>query len=232
MASDFGMLVSRFNTSTPTVSADDTLRELRIDEGGRVYTRLADDRDLTLRYFEDGESVDGTPANDRGIVMLGKNDADSDYQMLRVRDDGSLIVAMESGTDVSGHSDGTGGIFAAADSRGEVGLTTGTWVKIHEVPVASGTVHADGFGYMSDKNTIFQLCLSDDTGTDGHDRADVTEILDAQMTTSARPSDHVEYNRSKDKAGGTNVALVLWAKQLQQGGNGIGSGSINAHTTT
>lgn len=236
MAADFGMLVARYNTSTPAYSSDNDLRELRIDTGGRVHSRLTDDRDVSVRYFQDGEAVDGTPALDRGILILGKNDNDSNYQVLRVNDDGSLVVSPQSGTDISGHSDGTGGTFSDTDSRGEIALDNssgGTWVLIHEIPVgAAFTAHISGFSYMSDKNTIFQLCLSDDSGVDGHDRADVVEILDSQMSVSARPSDHVTLARALDKAGGTNIAIVLWAKQLQSGANGIGSGSINASTTS
>lgn len=232
MAADFGLLVGRFNTSTPSISTDNSLREIRIDSGGRLHSRLTDDRDVSIRYFNDEESVDATPSNDKGILILGKNDVNSNYQVLRVNDDGSLVVSTQAGTDNSEHSDGTGGIFSPTDIRGEITLTIGTWVKIHDIPVTSGRVHIDGWSFLADKNTLFQICMSDDTGLDGHDRADVIEILDSQLTTSGKPSDHENFGRALTRNGGTNIAVVIWAKQLQTGNVGIGSGMINSHITT
>ena len=52
------------------------------------------------------------------------------------------------------------------------------------------------------------------------------------MATSARPSDVVPFSRAKDRAGGANIALIVWAKQLQSGPVGIASAAIDAHTTT
>lgn len=235
MAKDFGLFVGRYNTSTPTLTADNDLREMRLDSGGRLYTRLADDRDEALRYFYDGESVNGTPNTDRGILILGKNDTDSNYQAFKLNDDGSLAVSFQSGTDVSSAADADGSIggpFAPADTVGEIALTEDVWIKIHEIAVATGTLHIDGFSYGSDKNTIFQLVMSDDTGADGHVRADAVELVDTMLTTSSRPSDHVSYSRQLDKAGGTNIAVALYAKQLQSGTAGVAWGMINAHVTT
>lgn len=235
MAADFGMLVSRFNTATPVYTADNSLRELRIDSGGRLYTRLADDRDEALRYFYDGEAVNASPNTDRGILILGKNDTDSDYQAFKLNDDGSLAVSFQSGSDVSAAADGDGAIggpFADTDTVGEIALTVGTWVKIQEIAVAAGTLHIDGFSFSSDKNTIFQLVMSDDTLQDNHTRADATELIDTQMSTSARPSDHVSYQRQLDRAGGTDIAVVIYAKQLQAGTAGVAWSMINAHVTS
>lgn len=232
MAADFGLLVGRFNTSTPSLSSDNSLREVRLDAGGRLYSRLADDRDAAIRYFNDGEAVDGTPANDKGVLVLGKNDTDSNYQVLRVNNDGSLVISSDAGDDISEHSDATGGIFSASDTRGEVALTIGNWIKIKEIAVASGKVSIDGWSFLSDKNTIFQIVMSDDSGVDGHSRADTIEILDSQMSTSARPSEHENFRRTLTRDGGANIAVVVWAKQLQEGVAGIASSMINAHTTT
>lgn len=229
---DFGLLVGRFSSATPNISTDNTLRELRLDAGGRVYSRLADDRDAAIRYFNDGEAVDGTPANDKGVIVLGKNEVDGNYQMLRVADDGSLIVSAHSGTDSSAAADGTGGTYNATDSEGEVALTQGSWVLIQSMAIASGKVHLDGWSYGSDKNTIFQLCLANDTGVNGVTRSDVTEILDMQMTTSARPSDHVGFNRAVTRNGGANIFVAIFAKQLQAGAAGVGFSMVNAHRTT
>ena len=223
---DFGLLVGRFSTSTPSVSTNDTLRELRIDGGGRLFSRLADDRDVSIRYFEDGESVDGTPANDRGIVILGKNDTDSNYQMFRLADDGSLIVSFQGGADASEAAD------KGLSNDGEVALVVNTWVLLQEKAVSSGKIHVDGWSFASDKNTIFQIALVDDTGADGVERTDITELLDSQVTTSARPSDHASFNRALSRAGGTNIKIAIFAKQIQAGANGVGLSMINAHTTT
>lgn len=226
---DFGLLVARYNTSTPSVTTDKELRELRIDSGGRVHARLTDDRDVSVRYFHDGESVDGTVALDKGLIILGKNDTDSNYQVLRVNDDGSLVVSFESGTDISAAGDGTGGTYSATDVEGEVALTVGNWVLIKSIPVASGKLHIDGWSFGSDKNCIFQLCIIDSATVN---RAGVIEILDSQMSTSARPSDHVCFNRAISRPGGTNVNIGVFAKQLQSGTAGVGLGMVNAHTTT
>lgn len=224
MANDFGLLVGRYNSSTPVISADNTLREIRIDAGGRLHTRLTDDRDVSLRYFHDGEAVDGTVALDKGLLILGKNDTDSNYQALRVSDDGSLVVSSDSGTDASEAADKAN----AAD--GEVALTSGSWVLVQSILVSSGKIHVDGWSYSSDKNTQFQIALATAAGTPV--RGDITEILDTMITTSSRPSDHVAYNRAISRAGGTNVKLCIFAKQLQSGVNGVASSMINAHTTT
>lgn len=226
---DFGQLVARYNSSTPSVSTDNTLRELRIDSGGRVHTRVTDDRDVSPRYFRDGESVDGTPANDRGFIILGKNDTDSNYQVLRVNDDGSLVVSMDAGSDVSLAADATGGTYSPTDVEGEVALTVGNWVLVQEIPVTSGKAHIDGWSFCSDKNTLFQLCIIDNATSN---RAGVVEILDSQISTSARPSDHVSFKRSLTHNGGANKKLAVFAKQLQSGAAGVGLSMINAHTTT
>jgi hypothetical protein len=226
---DFGQLVARYNTAAPSITVDKELRELRIDSGGRVHTRLTDDRDVSVRYFHDGEAVDGTVALDKGLIILGKNDTDSNYQVLRVNDDGSLVVSFEAGVDISAAGDGTGGTYSATDVEGEVALTVGSWVLIKSIPVLTGKLHIDGWSFGSDKNCIFQLCLLDAAGTT---RASVVEILDSQMSTSARPSDHVGFNRAISRAGGTNVKIGIFAKQLQSGTAGVGLGMVNAHTTT
>lgn len=229
---DFGILVSRYSSATPVVSTDNTLRELRIDGGGRLFSRLADDRDAAIRYFNDGEAVDGTPALDKGVLILGKNDVDSNYQVLRVLNDGSLSVSFNAGTDISEAADATGGTYTATDTEGEVALTQGNWVLIQSIAVASGTANIDGWSYGSDKNCIFQLCLVDDALANGVTRADVTEILDSQITSSSRPSDHVGFNRSLTRSGGANIHLAIFAKQLQSGANGVATSMINAHQTT
>lgn len=226
---DFGLLVARFNTSTPNYTADNDLRNLRIDSGGRVHTRLTDDRDVSLRYFHDGEAVDGTVALDKGLIILGKNDTDNNYQVLRVNDDGSLVVSSEAGTDVSLASDATGGTYGPTDVEGEVALVIGQWVLVQSIPVTTGKLHVDGWSFASDKNCIFQLCIVDNATTN---RAGVVEILDSHISTSARPSDHVGFNRAISRAGGANVKIAVFAKQLQQGTAGVALSSINAHTTT
>lgn len=226
---DFGLLVARFNTSTPNYTADNDLRNLRIDSGGRVHTRLTDDRDVSLRYFHDGEAVDGTVALDKGLIILGKNDTDNNYQVLRVNDDGSLVVSSDAGTDVSLASDATGGTYGPTDVEGEVALVVGQWVLVQSIPVTTGKLHVDGWSFASDKNCIFQLCIVDNATTN---RAGVVEILDSHISTSARPSDHVGFNRAISRAGGANVKIAVFAKQLQQGTAGVALSSINAHTTT
>ena len=230
MAKDWGVQTGRVNSTLPSYG-EDAIAEIRIDSTGRIMTRLADGNENFLSYFEDGEAVGSGAPDDRGILVLGKNDTDSNYQVLRVNDDGSLIVSLQAGTDVSAHSDKTGA-FGPTDTIGEVALVLTTWTKIIEIPIATGTAHLTGWEFLSDKNTHFQVVLSDDTGTDGHDRADAVEILSSAMATSARPSDVVPFSRAKDRAGGTNIALVVWAKQLQSGPVGIASAAIDAHTTT
>lgn len=232
MAADFGLLVGRFNTGTPALSADNDLRELRLDPNGRLHTRLSDGNDNTPSYFADGDAVGsgvgdhaGT-AEDRGLLVLGKNDTDSNYQILRVNDDGSLVVSFQAGTEVSEAAD------KGNANDGEVALVVGTWVLIQELAVPTGQININGWSYTSDKNTIFQMCLVDDTGADGSDRADITEILDSMITTSARPSDHVSYQRALARSGGTNIKVAIFAKQLQSGAAGVGLSMINANTTT
>lgn len=230
MAADFGLLVARYNTSTPAYTNDNDLRELRIDAGGRVHTRATDGNDNTISYFADGDAVGSGAPDDRGVLVLGLNPVNNNYQILRLNDDGSLVVSSQSGTDISSAADSTGGIFSATDSRGEVALTVGNWVLVKSIPVgASLTAHINGWSYASDKNTIFQLCLVNAATST---RADVSEIWDSHLTTSARPSDHVGFNRPLDQAGGTNVKLTIWAKQLQQGAAGVAWAMINANTTT
>lgn len=226
---DFGLLVARFNTSAPNYTANNDLRSLRIDSGGRVHTRLTDDRDVSLRYFHDGEAVDASPNLDKGILILGKNDVNSNYQALRVNDDGSLVTSSEAGTDVSLAADATGGTYGPSDVEGEVVLTVGTWVLIQSIPIAANKMHIDGWSFASDKNCIFQLCVIDNATTN---RAGVIEILDSHISTSARPSDHINFNRALTRLGGTNVKMAVFAKQLQNGAAGVALSSINAHTTT
>jgi hypothetical protein len=220
---DFGLLVARFSTATPNIATDNVLRELRIDSGGRVHSRLTDDRDMSLRYFLDGEAVTGGNT-DRGIVMLGLNATDSNYQMFRVNDDGSLSVSFNSGTDASEAADKAN----AAD--GEIALSSGNWVLIQSKALASGKMHVSGWSFGSDKNTVFQLALAEAAAAPV--RADITEILDTQIATSARPSDHVSFERSLDRNGGANVKLCVFAKQVQSGGNGVAFSMMNYYTTT
>jgi hypothetical protein len=232
MASDFGLLVGRYSSGEPTIASDQELRELRIDVNGRAHVRLNDGNDNTLSYFADGDAVNSGVGNaseaagDRGLLILGKDDLNSTYQVLKVKDDGSLVVSLDGGLDVSEAAKSNG------VDDGEVTLTVGTWVKVQEIAVASGRININGFSYASDKNTVFQLVLSDDTAINGHDRADLTEIIDTHITTSARPSDHVSYNKEINKNGGTNISLVLWAKQLQAGTAGVAFSSINANTVS
>jgi len=218
---DFGLLVARFNTATPNYTADNDLRELRIDAGGRVHSRLTDDRDVSIRYFLDGESVG---AGDRGVFILGKNDTDNNYQALRVNDDGSLSVSFNAGADVSEAAD------KANANDGEVPLSVANWVLIQSKAVTSGKLHISGWSFASDKNTIFQLALAVAAGAPL--RADITEILDSQISTSSRPSDHVSYDRALDRSGGANVKLCIFAKQLQSGQAGVGLSMMNFYTTT
>ena len=223
---DFGGLVGRYSTATPTLSVDDSLRELRLDAGGRLYVRTADDRDKAIRYFYDGESIDGGDITlDRGILILGKNDTDSNYQALRVADDGSLVVGFDAGSDISEAAD------KANASDGEVALgAQNAWVQVQKIAVIDGKVHVDGYSYASDKNALFQLVLADGTA---NDRTDVSEILDTQVTTSFRPSDHIVFQRALSRAGGANVYVAIFAKRLQSGStNGVALTSINAHKTT
>ena len=86
MTVDNGVRITRYSSATPSVSTDDALREGRIDGGGRLYVRNADDRDLSPRYFRDGEAVDAIPANDRGFIVLGKEDGADVYRVLRLDD--------------------------------------------------------------------------------------------------------------------------------------------------
>lgn len=230
MAADFGLLVARYNTATPNYTADNDLRELRIDSAGRLRNRATDDRDQSLRYFYDGESVDGVVTNDRGILILGKNDTDSNYQALRLANDGSLVISTDAGVDVSAAADGTGSTFSATDTRGEVALTVGNWVLVQAITIASGKVHVDGWSFSSDKNTEFQICLASAAGTPT--RVNVTEILDTMLTTSARPSESVNYTRNITRNGGANIKLCIFAKQLQSGAAGVAMSMVNAHTTT
>lgn len=229
MATDFGLYVGRHNTAKPSLS-DDDLREIRLDVAGNLENRLIDGNDKTLSYYIDGQAT-GTgvgdhagTAEDRGIIVLGKDDSSNTYQMLRVNPDGSLTVSFQSGTDISEFSDKAG--------TGEISLTKDTWVKVLEIPVASGNIHIDGWTYASDANTQFKLGISNDTGVDGHAETDITEIIDMHFTTSARPSDNINFTRSIDRAAGTNIALVVWAKQLQVGSSRIGTAMINAHKST
>ena len=239
MASDFGLLIGRFNTSTPSLSADNDLRELRLDSGGRLGSRLVDGNDETISYFIDGAATgsgvgdfNGAGA-DRGILILGKNDTDATYQILRVTPDGALVVTTEVGTDNSAHSDKEDAAFSDTDTNGEVALTVGSWVDIKTIAASSGgIIHLSGWSYGSDKNTVFQLCVVDDTLTDGVERADVIEVLDTQITTSARPSDHVNFSRALDKIEAANNFVVVFAKQLQLGSAGVGWTSINTYKTT
>lgn len=222
---DFGGLVGRYSASTPTIGSDNEIRELRLDVNGRLYVRPADDRDKGIRYFYDGESVDGDVTLDRGVLVLGKNDTDSNYQAFRLADDGSLVVSFDAGTDVSEAAD------KGNANDGEVALgAKNAWIQIQKIAIASGKVHVDGYSFASDKNALFQLVLCDGVADD---RTDVSEILDTQVTTSFRPSDHVEFKRALSRAGGTNVYVAIFAKRLQVGAqNGVALTSINAHTTT
>lgn len=232
MATNFGLLVGRFSSATPVLATDNELRELRLDAGGRLHVKLTDGNDKVISYFTDGAATGtGTP-DDRGLVIMGKNDTDNNYQMLRVNSDGSLVVSFQAGSDISAAADDTGGVYAVGDVEGEVALTVANWVLIQTEPVISGQVHVAGWSFCSDKNTVFQLCLVDDVGAGGVTRADVTKILDTQMSTSARPSDHVGYNRAITNAGGANISVAVFAKQLQVGTAGVAWSAINAATTT
>lgn len=228
MAADFGLLVARFNTATPTYSADNDLRELRIDAGGRVYSRLADGNNNTVSWFADGDSVGsgvgGDTAGDRGILILGKNDTNNNYQILHVNDDGSLAVSFNAGSDASEASD------KANANDGQVALTSGAWVLVQSKVLASGKFQISGWSFASDKNTLFQLALATAVGTPV--RTDITEILDSHISTSSRPSDHVGFVRNLTRSGGANVKLCVFAKQLQAGANGVGLSMMNYATTT
>src|SRR5690606_15658671 len=126
-------------------------------------------------------------------------------------------------------SDATGGTYGPTDVEGEVALVVGQRVLVQSIPVTTGKLHVDGWSFASDKNCIFQLCIVDNATTN---RAGVVEILDSHISTSARPSDHVGFNRAISRAGGANVKIAVFAKQLQQGAAGVALSSINAHTTT
>ena len=234
MANDFGLLVGRYNSATPILATDKELRELRLDEGGRVYARLADGNDNRLSYFEDGDAVGSGNPDDRGVLILGLNDTNNNYQIFRVNDDGSLVVSLEAGTDASAAADGTGGTYVASpgDSEGEIALVIGDWKLLQSVAIPTGKIHVDGWSFGSDKGTIFQLCLVNDVGGGGVTRADVTEILDTQMNSSANPSDHAGFNRAMSRAGGANIHIAVFAKQLQAGNTGVGFSMVNAHKTS
>ena len=229
MAQDFGLLVARFNTAAPTYTADNDLRELRIDAGGRVHARATDGNDNTISYFAEDDIVGSGAGGDRGVLILGLNSTNSEYEILKVNDDGSLFVSANGGTDISAAADGTGGVFSATDVRGEVALTLNNWVLIKAIPVATGSAHVGGWSFASDKNTIFQLCLINAATST---RADVTKIWDTQMTTSADPGGHIEYVRALDQVGGANIKLAIFAKQIQSGLAGVAWAMINANTTT
>ena len=227
MATNYGLLVARFNTATPSYSIDNDLRELRIDAGGRLYSRLADGNNNTVSWFKDGDAfgsgVGGDTTGDRGVLVLGKDSVDSIYRVLSLNSDGSLNVTFNAGTDISAAAD------KANANDGEVALTVGTWVLVDTIPVTTGHVQISGYSYCSDKNTVFQLAMA--TGAT-ITRTSITEIIDTQMSISGRPSDHVAFNRDVTKAGAANTALTLWAKQIQVGATGVAMCSINAATTT
>lgn len=227
---DFGLLVSRFNTTTPSISTDNTLRELRIDGGGRVAHRNADGNDNTLSYFADGDAVGtgvGTVSGvvgDRGTLILGRDSVDSIYKAISVNSDGSVNVAFNAGTDQSQAAD------HANATEGDIALTSGTWVLIQSKAVSTGHMHIAGWSYDSDKNTKFQLALTVSLATPV--RADITEILDTQITSSSRPSDHVGFTQDLTRAGAANTFLCVFAKQLQAGAGGSAGSMMNFDTTT
>lgn len=229
--SDFGLIVARYNSSTPTLSTDNDIRELRLDEGSRCYVTLADDRDYRPRFWPDGAAQDGTPDNDKGIGVMGFDDANDVYKFLRLDPDGALYVNTEAGgTDVSEAAD------KANANDGQVDLTAPspalTWVLIQSKAFAAGTemlIH--GWSYGSDKNAMFQLAICDDTGQDNPERSDITEILDTHLTTSARPSEHENFTGVIRRAGGADIYLCVFAQQLQKGQAGIAFSSINMQTT-
>jgi len=230
MADDFGLLVGRYNTAIPSLSTDKELRELRLDEKGRLATRLGDGNDKALSYFADGDAVgsgvddiQNSGAGDRGILAMGKNVATSTYQVLNVADDGSLIVSFDAGTDQSEAAD------KANVANGEVALISGTWVLLQNKAVISGNMQIGGWSYGSDKNVIFQLALA--VAAAIPTRTDITEILDSQITSSARPSDHVEFSMPLNRPGATNKKLCVFAKQLQAGPAGVGFSMMNFRTT-
>lgn len=231
MASDFGLLVGRFNSAAPAISTDNTLREIRLDGGGRIVGRAADGNDKTLSYFADGDAVGsgvgdaiGT-AGDRGILILGKDSADSVYKAIRLASDGSLIVTNDGGVDASEAAD------KANAANGEVTLTSGSWVLIQSKAFSSGKFHVDGWSYASDKNAIFQLAIAVHAGGGSPVRTDITELLDSQITSSARPSDHVSFGRKLDRSGAANTFLCVFAKQLQAGAAGVGLSMMAVDTT-
>lgn len=236
MATDFGLFVGRHNTAKPSL-VDDDLREVRLDGCGNLENRAIDGNDSTISYFADCDAVGsgvgdhsgstGTAGDDRGVLILGLNAADSKYEVLSVDDQGCLCVSFEAGTDCSEAAD------KAAATDGEI-TNAATYKLIQEIAASTDKIHVDGWSYASDKNTIFQLVLSDDTGADGHDRADIVCILDSQISTSARPSEHVVFSRAltQDVSALTTPALVVWAKQLQAGTLGCALSMINAHKSS
>jgi hypothetical protein len=229
---DFGLLVARYNVAAPALSTDGVIRELRIDAGGRVDARLADGNDNTLSYFAAGDAVGsgiGTAsavAGDRGVLIFGKNSTDSNYQPIRVLSDGSVVISDSSGTDASAAAD------KANITGGEIALAQGSYVLVQTIPFTTGHFHVFGWTYASDKNTQFQLAVAVHSGVGSPVRADIKEILDTQISSSARPSSSVAWTRSLDRAGAVNTSLCVFAKQLQQGANGSASSMINVDTTT
>lgn len=229
---DFGLLVGRFNSAAPAISTDNTLRELRIDAGGRMAARGADGNDNTVSYFADGDAVGSGVSNvsgtagDRGILMMGKDAVDSIYKAIKVNSDGSLAIDFAAGADQSEAAD------KANSSNGEISLTSGSWVLIQSKAVSTGHMHVSGWSYASDKNTEFQLAIAVHSGGGAPIRTDITEILDSQITSSARPSEHVHFARDLDRAGAANTFICVFAKQLQAGASGVALSMMNYDTTT
>lgn len=231
MPADFGLMVGRYNTATPTLSPDNDLREARLDVGGRIVSRPADGNDKTLSYFAEGDAVGsgvgdaiGT-AGDRGILIMGRDAADAVYKAVRLASDGSLIVTNDGGVDASEAAD------KANANNGEVTLNSGNWVLIQSKAFSSGKFHVDGWSYASDKNTIFQLAVAVHAGGGSPVRTDITELLDSQISTSSRPSDHVHFGRKLDRSGAANTFLCVFAKQLQTGTAGVGLSMMAVDTT-
>lgn len=233
MAADFGLLVTRYNSSTPSYSSNNDLRELRIDAGGRVHSRMTDGNDNTVSFFADGDAVGSGVGNqavagDRGVLVLGKDYTDAIYKPLKILNDGSLVISTNGGTDASAAADKAN----AGTTGGEVGLTVGSYVLIQSIPFTANKFHVFGYSYASDKNTMFQLAIAVHVGAGSPIRSELTEILDTQISSSARPSHYVGFNRQLDKAGAANTYLCVFAKQLQQGAAGIGATMINVDTST
>jgi hypothetical protein len=93
-----GLVVGRFNTSAPTLTTEDDLRELRLDANGRVISRLSDGNDKTLSYYKEDDPFDsgkgdtaGT-AGDRGLIVFGRNDTDSKFNALSLNGQKQLRV--------------------------------------------------------------------------------------------------------------------------------------------